>query len=415
MPYPSPWDPPSPSVAELIRAATAAMLADSERLFDQIDDAILAGQEQELAFDEPLADAIKASTRSNLAHWAAANIAEPGTRVAPNMVPETVELAREIVRRGYDDTALSGYRIGQNIAWRLWMQTAFSVSRNADELREMLDITSRSVFTFVDDMLAALQLEMNRERAQLGAPASQARLALVRRVLAGENVGPMLARREFDFDITSPHVAAIVWSDRIGPRDLDALRAVADDLHQALRPPWPGRPLTVTPNQSTLWGWFPTQIFERPVVTGITPPAGIRVAVGVPRAQADGFRDSHQQAELAQELMRRMPYSRELQVATYQQLEVLSLATADGERANQFVQGTLDRLLEADPVLRDTLRVYLREQFNVSRTARALFAHRNTVLARIQRAEQLLNVSLAEHALEVALALEIEHRLWPRR
>jgi DNA-binding PucR family transcriptional regulator len=61
----------------------------------------------------------------------------------------------------------------------------------------------------------------------------------------------------------------------------------------------------------------------------------------------------------------------------------------------------------ADPELRDTLGVYIREQFSASRTARALYAHRNTVLGRLQRAERLLPLPLAGRGLEVGVALEI--------
>ena len=83
------------------------------------------------------------------------------------------------------------------------------------------------------------------------------------------------------------------------------------------------------------------------------------------------------------------------------------LAVADEERALEFVARTLGDLAGADEVLRDTLRTYLREDSNAARTARALFAHRNTVLARLARARELLPLPLAGHGLEVGLALEI--------
>jgi DNA-binding PucR family transcriptional regulator len=55
------------------------------------------------------------------------------------------------------------------------------------------------------------------------------------------------------------------------------------------------------------------------------------------------------------------------------------------------------------------VRVYLREEHNAARTARTLFTHRNTVLARLARAEELLPAPLAGRGLQVALALEILH------
>ena len=63
-------------------------------------------------------------------------------------------------------------------------------------------------------------------------------------------------------------------------------------------------------------------------------------------------------------------------------------------------------MADADPELRDTLCVYISEQFSAARAARALYTHRNTVLNRLQRAERLL-LPLAGHGLEVGVALEI--------
>ena len=64
--------------------------------------------------------------------------------------------------------------------------------------------------------------------------------------------------------------------------------------------------------------------------------------------------------------------------------------------------------------LRETLHTYVREQFSASRAARALYAHRNTVTARLQRAEQLLPAPLEGRGLEVGLALELRHWLGPQ-
>src|SRR5206468_13027852 len=79
----------------------------------------------------------------------------------------------------------------------------------------------------------------------------------------------------------------------------------------------------------------------------------------------------------------------------------------DEQRAREFVARTLGTLADADRELRDTLGVYIREQFSAACTARALYTHRNTVLNRLQRAERLLPLPLARRGLEVGAALEI--------
>ncbi len=405
--------PVSPRAAEVIRTATMSLLQDPESLFTEVDDTIFAAQPGLPRPDAQLAAAISASTRSNLAHWATSQIADPGQRVQPNMVPETVELAREIVRRGYDDAALAGYRIGQNIAWQRWMDAAFTVCEDPADLREVLTVTYRSTAAFVDEMLTALRLEMERERELLSSRARSDRLEAVSLVLENAPIGELAASRRLRYELARTHLAAVAWSDDIGPRDPEALAAAIDALARELGDG--GLPLTAAPNASTLWGWFAVPAGTAPdaaAVTALAAPRGrIRVAIGRPAAGIDGFRRSHRQALLAQALMRRQPSDIALTVASYAELEVASLASVDEDRAAEFVTQTLGALASAEPVLRETLRVFLAAQCNVSATARSLFTHRNTVLGRLKRAEQLLDIPLERHVLEVSLALELEHRL----
>ncbi|HWX74507.1 MAG TPA: helix-turn-helix domain-containing protein, partial [Solirubrobacteraceae bacterium] len=106
----------------------------------------------------------------------------------------------------------------------------------------------------------------------------------------------------------------------------------------------------------------------------------------------------------------------EARVAHFQEIELVALVTEDLERAGEFVARTLGELAGAEWELRNTLRVYIREQFSAARAARALFAHRNTILGRLRRAEQLLPAPLEKRGLDVGLALEIQHWLGgPRR
>ena len=60
-----------------------------------------------------------------------------------------MDLARDMVRRGLDDATVTTYRAGQNVAWRTWMTRAFDLTSDPDELRELLDVTARSIFTYV--------------------------------------------------------------------------------------------------------------------------------------------------------------------------------------------------------------------------------------------------------------------------
>jgi DNA-binding PucR family transcriptional regulator len=407
VPDPVAWDPPSPAVAELIREATRRLLVAPDELFEAVDSAVLASQPEPAVSDRRVAAAIRTSNRANLAHWAAANLRSPGERVAPNLGPETTEIAREIVRRGLDDTSLEAYRVGQNIAWRRWMGVAFELDADPDELHEMLDVSARSIFTFVDETLAGIHDAMERERAQLISRTHSERLEIVNLVLEHAPITRQRASRRLRYELSRRHLAAIIWSDRPGPRDAGELEAAAETLTRATGA---DGVLTVVPTAVSLWSWF--SLAEPPDLDRIRrevgPPGEVRVALGSTVAGIDGFRRSHLQALSTQRLMRRAP---ELRVAAYADIQLVALATADEQATSEFVAATLGELAGADPVLRETLRTYIRCQFSASGAARALFAHRNTILGRLARAQELLPAPLADRPLEVGLALEIVHWL----
>lgn len=59
-----------------------------------------------------------------------------------------------------------------------------------------------------------------------------------------------------------------------------------------------------------------------------------------------------------------------------------------------YVNNILHPLEKDDGILLETLRVYLNQNGNVSRTAELLFIHRRTLTYRIQKIEELLNMDL---------------------
>ena len=164
--------------------------------------------------------------------------------------------------------------------------------------------------------------------------------------------------------------------------------------------------LTVVASSSSMWAWLAAAAdTDAGAITAATAahPA-VRAAIGPAGAGADGFRRSHFDAVATQRLMSRRP---DLRVARFADVQLVALALQDEQRAREFVVRTLGTLADADLELRDTLCVYIGEQFSAARAARALYTHRNTVLNRLQRAERLLPLPLAGRGLEVGVALEI--------
>ncbi|HEY6406351.1 MAG TPA: helix-turn-helix domain-containing protein, partial [Ktedonobacteraceae bacterium] len=84
---------------------------------------------------------------------------------------------------------------------------------------------------------------------------------------------------------------------------------------------------------------------------------------------------------------------------------------------NDFYQETLGPLLNADTrgdgALINTLDAYFRCNGNLSETARSMHLHRNSLLYRLGRIEEVLNQSLDDSELRLSLqiALKIRHLL----
>ena len=80
----------------------------------------------------------------------------------------------------------------------------------------------------------------------------------------------------------------------------------------------------------------------------------------------------------------------EVQCASFDELSLAALASRDEQAAREFIARVLGKLGTADAELRETVRIYLRRMGNGSKTADEVYAHRNTVFHRIQRADRLL-------------------------
>jgi DNA-binding PucR family transcriptional regulator len=399
---PDAGEPLSPQAVDLVRRVAQEILDEPAELMNQMQAAVSAAADEPLRSEPVLAAEVAASTRANVLHWAASIERDPGGRVPANLTPEVLGIAREAFRRGIEQTVYTTYHAGQNVVWAYWMRTAFSLSSDSAVLRQALAAGSASVAGFVDDMVAALSEQLRRERAELARSSHARRFEVVSLILDSAPITTARASAGLGYDLRRRHTAVILWTDPRRP-DQAALAAAADALGPATRA---RQVLTVIASSSSVWAWLAaTADTDAAALTAATAqqPA-VRVAVGPASAGADGFRRSHFDAVATQRLMARRP---DLRVARFADVQLVALALADEQRAREFVARTLGTLADADRELRDTLCVYIGEQFSAARAARALYTHRNTVLNRLQRAERLLPLPLAGHGLEIGVALEI--------
>jgi DNA-binding PucR family transcriptional regulator len=404
---PATWELPSERVAELIRTGARLLIEDPAALFEAVDAAVLAAAPSRIADDPVITSATMATDHANILHWSHANLLRPGAPVPANLSPEVLDLARDIVRRGLDDTTLNVYRIGQNVAWRAWMALAFTLTDDPAELSELLDVTARSIFAFIDDTVGGIEKLIEREREQLVRGTHAERLETVNLILEGAPITAARASARLRYELSRSHTAIVVWDEADSPLQGE-LERTADALARAAGA---GQAFTVVATTRSLWAWFaaPRPPDLEAVRAHLSPARGVRVALGSTASGMEGFRRSHLDALATQRLMSRM--SADLQIAGYEDVQLLALGVQDEELAADFVARTLGELATADPELRETLRVYIREGFSTSRAARALYAHRNTVLNRLSRAREMLPAPLERRGVHVGLALEIVHWL----
>jgi DNA-binding PucR family transcriptional regulator len=401
---PDAGEPLSPLAADLVRRIARTILDEPDDLLDQVHAAVAAAADEPLRSEPTLAAEMAASTRSNVLHWTAGIERDPAGRVPANLTPAVLGIARETFRRGIEQTLYTTYHAGQNAVQAYWMRTAFALSADPAVLRQALEAGSRSVAGFVEDMVAVLSEQLRRERADLARSSHERRFEVVSLILDNAPITAGRASAQLGYDLRRRHTAVVLWTDPRRP-DQAALAAAAEALGPATRA---RQVLTVIASSSSVWAWLAaaadTGAAAIAAATGQHP--GVRVAVGPAGAGADGFRRSHFDAVATQRLMARRP---DLRVARFADVQLVALALADEQRAREFVARTLGQLADADAdgELRDTLCVYIGEQFSAARAARALYTHRNTVLNRLQRAERLLPFPLAGHGLEVGVALEI--------
>jgi DNA-binding PucR family transcriptional regulator len=394
------WPRPSERASALIRGFAQATLAQPDEIFSVVDDAVIEAIPDRLRAEPGIVQVMREANHANLTHWISATAARPGARVPPNVGPEMLELTRDIVRRGFDETSLNAYRVGQNAALQFLTDRIFEATDDIDLIRELLEVASRSVFAFVNDTIVGLETAISRERDLLERGTHAERMATVNLLLEGAPIKPQTASASIGYELAGRHRAAVLWTEDY--EDAAGLEPTAEALARAAGAV---RAFTVAAGARSLWVWFePTDGEAGSPATDQLAPR-VRVAIGSDERGLAGFRRSHFNALATQRLMGRAGTG--LRIAAYPQIELVAIAAADDDAAADFARRTLGKLATADPILRETLLAYIRADLNAAAAARRLFAHRNTVINRLDRARQLLPGPLEGRVLEVGIALEI--------
>ena len=161
---------------------------------------------------------------SNVLHWAAANVHDPGVPVPANLGPETLGMARDMLRRGLDPF---NFRIGTNAGWQRWMEIAFGLTSDTEELRELLEVGYRSITGFLDATMAAIAAQMELERDVLTRGTHAERLEAAELILDGAPISLQRAEAKLGYPLNRAHTGAVIWCDN-PDGDLSQLDRVAE-------------------------------------------------------------------------------------------------------------------------------------------------------------------------------------------
>jgi DNA-binding PucR family transcriptional regulator len=325
--------------------------------------------------------------------------------------PEMRALGRSLAQRGTDvSVVLRVYRVGQRVFWRELMADIHSSDIDHELRGALLDFLWDNVSRILEHVVEAVVDSYVAESEQRLHGSIARRAETVAAVLRGEELDPELTTRLLGHPMLRTQTALVLWAtDELDhPNPTGRLEELAADIATGLRLP---PPMVVPAGARTVWAWLASSpdvdvepVRSLPDLVGTTP---FRVAIGEPARGLEGFRTSHAEAQQAHTVAEARETS--TPVTRYRDIELVSLMSADEVAMRRLVLRELGAL--ADPGsttarLRETLLAYF-ESGSSARAAEVLTVHKNTVLYRLQQAEELLGRPLDQRSFELEAALRI--------
>jgi hypothetical protein len=379
------------------RPEVSARLAElAPPLLDQLDEmttrmiSILERNEGSYAAQGPVVLAeLFESTRANLERGVRTLMghADDGGRAA-------LDGAREVGRRRATqgvpmETVLRAYRLGGQVTWEALRAAARSAEAPGDS--DVLLEVAGSVWHVNDVQCAALAESYRTEERRLAGIDDQARQQVLDGLLGGRGGDPVFVR-------TASELLALPLDGRllcaVAPADDEGSPTLAD----------PG-PRLLKRGVRSVWGWRSgvqvgvVALGTRPVddVLGwlgelATGPVGVSAVVEGAASVAAAWR-------LADTAARTLPPGQP-RVVTIDERLPEALLSSSPEITQRLVEQSLGSVLElaADErdVLLDTLAAFLATDGSPTRAAEQLYCHRNTVMHRLRRIEQVTGRSVAD-------------------
>jgi hypothetical protein len=355
--------------------------------------------------------------RTTMVGTATANVARAVDGLLAGAAPQDVEMpsanhlwVEDLVHRGLDVST---------VPW----SCNYGQSGLADALREVVrdaDIPGVDKLTVADDLskyaagyvssVCAQMVEHYETEHQLWAGGATAvRREVVNALLEGRLTDAQTAGETLGYSLAGHHVGVIVWAHTRGDSQRPGQRELEASARTLLRTLGAVDAFTVSAGATACWAWGSGADVRDAVGENAQIDVGMYAAVGGVGEGLDGFVRSHHDATQARRmagLLSRRPGS----VINYRAVALTSLIARDPRQAARFVDDELGPLAgDTDSMrrLRATLTVFFEESMRITRTARRLGVHQNTVLYRVEQVETLLGRPLGERRLELETALRL--------
>ena len=389
-----------------VRALAARLAPDLDTLAADMYE-YLAERIPEARADDEIAGLTLASCASNIE--AVLSMIRHGIPASATEAPVTaLEHARQMAARGASiDATLRFYRLGHAYLWERFSAELVEALPDPGRLSEAMREFSAFAFAYIDVVSARVSAELIAERERRQRRATALRTDVVRALLAGEPVDPPAAERALGHPLAAPHIAFVCWTEG-DPAGLERAAAAAAAVIGS------ARPLLLAEGSDALAAWAvaPAEPDGEAVARAAAVAAPeVHVALGQVAFGLDGFRTTREDADRARRVAslagRRPPT-----LTRFADVALIDLLSRDLPAARSFVHLWLGPLATRDhAALRATLLAVNAPGGGLAAAARELGVHRNTVLQRVHRAEELLGRPLSAGAAELYAALLLAEAL----
>lgn len=385
-------------------AERALTLISQDEIVLKMEQAGMHGAGDHSSQDDPvLIAATRRGIRSSLIHWLNSTIENPSDPVEPYISENIVQNALSMMELGVPELMFSLDRAAQNVAWQYWMSVVFEMVEDPRELKLLLDVSFRSISMYIDGSREILQSILkdysdDEQRASLARKRD-----LVVKVLEGKGTHLELAERQLGYSMRNKQCAAIVWSDEANVE----LAKLEKGVELFIKACGQVESLSVMTSPEVVWVWVARDaVPDRYLLsTYLKNLRGVKISYALAGEGLEGFRRAHMDALAAQRILGRLRSS--ASIVEYEQLRLVEMMSRDLEATGNFIGHALGSLAKASIELRHSLLVYIQSSCNASKAAESLHTHRNTLLRRLAKAEELLPRPLESNLVQVAAALEL--------